>query len=65
LNVFVILSHKGGLLLINLFAQQPLRFEPIDRGGFNRPSCATIGRMERKGVGRTAPAKMFEENVGQ
>jgi len=64
LNVFVILSHSGGLLLINLFAQLPPRFALIDRGGFNRPSCATIGRMERKGIGRTAPAKMFEENAG-
>jgi hypothetical protein len=64
LNVFVILSHSGGLLLIDLLAQRPPRFELIDRGGFNRPSCATFGRMERKGIGRTAPAKMFEENVG-
>jgi hypothetical protein len=51
LNVFVILSHSGGLLLINLFAQQPPRFELIDRGGFNRPSCATIGRMNAKVLG--------------
>jgi hypothetical protein len=33
----------------------------IDRGGFNRPSCATIGRVEREGIGRTAPAKMFKK----
>jgi hypothetical protein len=64
LNVFVILSHSGGLLLINLFAQQPPRFELIDRGSFNWPSSATIGRMECKRIGRTAPTKMFEENVG-
>jgi hypothetical protein len=64
LNVFVILSHSGGLLLINLFAQQPPRFELIDRSGFNRRWCATVARMERKGIGRTAPAKVFEENVG-
>jgi hypothetical protein len=64
LNVFVILSHSGGLLLINLFAQQPPRFEPIDRGGFNWAFVRHHWQDESKGIGRTAPAKMFEENVG-
>jgi hypothetical protein len=64
LNVFVILSHSGGLLLINLFAQQPTLW--ADRPWGLQPAFVrvTIGRMERKGIRRTAPAKTFEENVG-
>jgi hypothetical protein len=40
LNVFVILSHSGGLLLINLFAQQPLRECLVAQTGYaSNSSC--------------------------
>jgi hypothetical protein len=40
LNVFVILSHSGGLLLVNLFAQQLRQLGDIRRD----PSCLIAGQ---------------------
>jgi hypothetical protein len=38
LNILVILSHSGGLLLINLFARQPWKLGDIGRNPSRHPA---------------------------